>query len=76
MGHTIHQVDFEEIKGTTYEVTLCSSARIGFYKRLCIETDITPEGPVSCYMVSTKTKDVILRTKDIDKAIYCYNNCD
>ena len=75
MGQTIHTIEHHELPITVVN-TIVSHARPGFYKRLCIETDITLDGPVSYYLVSTKTKDVILRTKDIDKAIYCYNNCD
>lgn len=74
MGHIIEPITFDEVtKAGTFVSSIASSACPGFYKRLLIETEITKDGPVSNYLVGTKDKPVVTRTKDINKAIHVYN---
>lgn len=77
MSHQIEPVEFKDVANAgVFVSSICSHAKLGFWRRLVIETEIKQEGPDSTYVVSTKYKSVVCRTRDINKAIYAYNNCE
>jgi hypothetical protein len=70
-----HQITLEQVC-LTYSASIASDAYSGYFKRLVIETKITPSNVGIEYVVSTKDKGVIYRDSNIDEAIKRYNTCD
>jgi hypothetical protein len=60
----------------TFISTIVSSASIMNWKRLAIETHVSPSKVKIEYVVSTKKRGVVKRTEDIDVAIQNYNYYD
>lgn len=69
-----HIITLEQVCGS-YKANIASACSLAFYKRLYIETSISPINYKVEYVVETKFVGVICRTENVDEAIKAYNDC-